>query len=290
MNKDQIIILKERGIISISGDDTLEFLQNIITNDITKVNLENSIFSAILSPQGKYLFEFFVVYFDENYFLDCHSSSTKGLMDHLNKYNLGSKLEIKDLTSKYVVGILNKEKLSEIQDTKKNTFIYRESPIYIDPRENRLGARILSPLEKIHLTIKNLKLSIIDEKKYYDNAFKFGIPEQGTENLKNQLFGLEANFEKLNAIDFKKGCYIGQENTARMKLKNKLRRKLLPIKCERKIKIDDEIFFNGKKIGKVLIDKPYPFALINMYDPDFLSFKNETLQVNNYDCKILDSI
>ena len=85
-----------------------------------------------------------------------------------------------------------------------------------------------------------MNLKIIDSSEYYYNAFKLGIPEKDLFNLKNQLFGLEANFEILNAIDFKKGCFVGQENTARMKLKNKLKRRLLPISSDKKLSIGDE--------------------------------------------------
>ena len=83
---------------------------------------------------------------------------------------------------------------------------------------------------------------------------------------------MEANFEELNAIDFKKGCYVGQENTARMKLKNKLRRRLLAIKTDEEINIGDDLNFGEIKIGKILINKPYPFALVKLYDPEFLRF------------------
>ena len=90
--------------------------------------------------------------------------------------------------------------------------------------------------------------------------------------MKNKLFGLEANFEELKAIDFKKGCFVGQENTARMKLKNKLRRKLVAIKTEANLKIGSELRFKDQIIGKVLIDKPFPFVLIDIYrsDEDYL--------------------
>ena len=91
------------------------------------------------------------------------------------------------------------------------------------------------------------KLKIIDESNYFSLAYKLGIPVIGLESLKDQLFGLEANFEKHNAIDFKKGCFVGQENTARMRLKNKLRRKLFSIKSEEKLKFGDDLLFNEIK-------------------------------------------
>ena len=227
MEKDQIIILQDRGLISVTGDDAKEFLQNIITNDIKKVNKNNSIYSALLSPQGKYLHEFFIIYSYEGYLIDCDSKSREDLINNFSKYKLRSKVGLKDLSSDYAIGIINLKKFNEIQSEENkstNTIIYRESPLFIDPRKKELGARILSSLEKLHLTIKKLSLKIIDSKEYFNHAHDLGIPEKGLVNLKEQLFGLEANFEELNAIDFKKGCYVGQENTARMKLKNKLRR------------------------------------------------------------------
>ena len=289
MEKDQIIIFKNRGLISIFGDDTIEFLQNIITNDINKVTTENSIFSALLTPQGKYLYEFFIIKSNKGYFLDCEEAFVDEIINNLKKYKLRSKVELENISSNYVVGIINKDKFGEIQrevNNTSNTITYRDCPFFIDPRDNRLGARILSPLEKLYLTIKKLSLNIIDEDDYFAKAYKLSIPEKGLEFLKDQLFGLEANFEALNAIDFKKGCYIGQENTARMKLKNKLRRKLMPIKTDQQLKLQDEIFFKNLKICKVLIEKPYPFALIKMYDPDFLEFKDQDLIVNGKKCKI----
>ncbi len=290
MEKNQIIILENRGLISIAGDDAEEFLQNIITNDINKVSGSNSIFAALLSPQGKYLYEFFVIKSDKGYLLDCDGSSVQEFTDYLSKYKIRSKVEIKDLSSNYVVGIMNIENFKIIQKElgkKESALKYRESPIFVDPRDKGLGARIISPLEKLYLTIKKLNLKIVENTSYIEKAFFRGIPVEGLSNLKEQLFGLEINFEKLNAIDFKKGCYVGQENTARMKLKNKIRRRLMSIKAEKNVKIGDEIKYNDSVIGRVLIDKPYPFALIKLFDPDFSVFKDKKLKINDSNVEII---
>ena len=290
MEKDHIVVLEDRGLISISGKDAKEYLQNIITNDIKKVTPASSIFSALLSPQGKYLFEFFIIKSTDGYFLDCDNKIIVELIENLNKYKLRSEIEIKDLSNEFVVGVINLEKFKEIQNLEKNkndTILYRESWIYMDSRKKKLGARILSSLEKLYLTIKKLNLKIVDIKIYLNYAYHQGIPVKGIENLKEQLFGLEANFEELNGIDFKKGCYVGQENTARMKIKNKLRRRLLPIKVEGKINIGSEIMFNDIKIGKILIGDPYPFGLIKLNDPDFSNFKNRHLTINGIQAKLV---
>jgi len=292
MEKDQIVILEDRGLISISGKDAREYLQNIITNDINKVSETSSVFSALLSPQGKYLFEFFVIKSNNGYFLDCYDKTTEELIKNLAKYKLRSQIEIKDMSSEFVIGIISLDKFKEIQNNEKNkasTILYKESPIFIDSRRKELGARILSNIKKLDSTIKELNLEKSDIKTYLDRTYRHGIPVKGLENLKEKLFGLEANFESLNGIDFKKGCYVGQENTARMKLKNKLRRKLMPIKVEGKINIGSEIMFNKDKIGKILISNPYPFALIKLFDPNFSEFASKDLFINNNKVKIINN-
>ena len=291
MKKDEIIILEDRGLISVTGDDAKEYLQNIITNDIEKVDATNSIFSALLSPQGKYLHEFFIISSNNGYFLDCSNKSREDLISHLFKYQLRSKVEIKDFSSEYVIGVLSPEKFKEIQSENKSTdtISYRESQLFIDPRKKDLGARMLSSLEKLHLTIKKLNLKIIDSSIYFEKAHSLGVPEKGLTNLKEQLFGLEANFEELNAIDFKKGCYVGQENTARMKLKNKLRKRLLAVKTDGVIEVGEDLKFGEIKIGKILIDKPHSFALVKLFDPDFSDFKDKELNCENAKVKIINS-
>ena len=290
MEKNQIVILEDRGLIAIEGPDAQDFLQNIISNDIEKVSEFNSIFSGIFTAQGKYLYEFFIIKNGKNFLLDCDIAFSRELINHLSKYKLRSKIEIKDLSTSYVIGVTSEEKFKEIQSevtSKEKTILYRESPYFLDTRSTKLGARILSSLEKLHLTIKKLGLKIVDKSNYFKTAHAEGIPIQGIKNLQDNLFSLESNFEELNAIDFKKGCYVGQENTARMKLKNKVRRKLIPIITKSTLKILDEIKFKEKVIGKILIDGAYPFALIKLFDPDFSEFYKEDLKVNENDIRIL---
>ena len=293
MEKDQIILLEDRGLISVSGEDAKNFMQNITTNDLEKVSSSDTIFSALLTPQGKYLFEFFIIQSEIGYFLDCDNKFTNEIIKYLSKFKLKSKIEIRDVSIEHVIGIISAEKFLEIKKTENktsDTIKFRDSPIFLDPRNKKLGARIVSSLEKLHLTIKKLNLKIVESNIYFKKAHSLGIPIKGVENLKDQLFGLEANFEELKAIDFKKGCFIGQENTARMKLKNKLRRKLLAIQARGAIEIGDEISFNKSKVGKVLINKPYSFALIKLFDPDFIIFKNKELECGNLKVKIVNHL
>ena len=290
MKKDQINILKDRGIISVLGKDSKEFLQNIITNDINIVNKDNSIFSGIFTPQGKYLYEFFVIKSNDGYYLDSPEEYVDELKIFLEKYKLNSDVKINSVSNNYVVGVISNEKFEEIkkQENKNTqTLIYRDSPVFKDPRSKKLGSRVLSNLEKLYLTIKKLALKIEDNNNYFSVAHEAGVPIKNLRELQNNLFGLEANFEDLSAIDFKKGCYIGQENTARMKLKNKIRKKLLPLISEDNLKIGSEITLNGDSIGKLLIGNPYPFGLINIFNKNLLELKNKEILVGKQKAKII---
>ena len=292
MKKDQIIILKDRGLISISGSDAKDFLQNIITNDINKVSADNSIFSGLFTPQGKYLYEFFIIKNENNYFLDCDEESSKELIEHLIKYKLRSKVEIKDVSSNYVVGIISLSKLEEMKKFNDENFSkieFKKISFFEDPRKKELGGRLLSSLEKLHLIIKKLELRICEEEIYYKKAHSLGVPIKGLHYLKDQLFGLEANFEEFKAIDFKKGCYIGQENTARLKLRNKLRKKLLPLKTEANLKIGSVFKLNDREVGRVLIDKPFPFVLVNLYYINSKNLFKENFLINGKKATLIDS-
>ena len=290
MKKDQIFILKDRGVLLISGQDSKDFLQNLVTNDINKVTETQSCFSSLLTPQGKYLFDFMIVKHKDGYFLDCELNQINGLINRLNVYKLNSKIEITNLSHKFQVVVISNEKFLSINNSKNQegaTIAYRDDPFFIDPRNKELGARGIVSLEKLYLSIKKLELKLEDPKKYYELSYNLGIAQINTKNLQEKVFGLECNFEELNGIDFKKGCYVGQENTARMKLKNKLRKKLFAVKSNEKLKIGSDINYNSIKIGQIVIDEPYPFGLIKIVDPDFSEYKDKDLFINDSKSKII---
>jgi len=282
MNIKNVYILEDRGIIYINGIDTKDFLQNIITNDINKVNETNSCFASILTPQGKFLFDFLIVKHKKGYFIDCEKNQVEGLFNQLNIYKLRSHVEITNLSNEFVVATFSHKKFmsfDEARDVAGNTFKYREDPILLDPRHKELGGRLIINLEKLYLSLKKLDLTSAEPSEYYKFSHEMGIPQKDMHKLQNKLFGIECNFEELNGIDFKKGCYIGQENTSRIKLKNKLSKRLLPIQLIKgTLKEDTLIFNNENEIGKVLIDNDYPFGIIQYLKNDFninTEFKSE---------------
>jgi len=159
------------------------------------------------------------------------------------------------------------------------TIKFREDPIILDPRCIDLGARIIINLEKLYLSAKKLNLKISDVNEYYQLSHSLGIPNSDTKNFQNRIFGLETNSEELNAIDFKKGCYVGQENTARMKLKEKISKKVYPVEIiEGDIDLDEIIKINDNEVGKIINNSKFAFGLFKFKDPNF---KIEEILITN---------
>jgi len=275
INENFVFILEDRGVLYISGSDVNEFLQNLITNDIYKVNDKNSCYASLLTPQGKFLYDFIVVKHKNGFFLDCEKNISEELYKKIVSYKLRSKVEVLNLSNEFVVATFSNSKFLKFQGTKNLagfTTKYREDPVFLDPRNKELGGRLIINLEKLYLSLKKLKLKSENPEIYYDFSFNLGIPQLQTNLLKEKLFGIECNFEELNAIDFKKGCYIGQENTSRIKLKKKLNKRLLPFKIlNGSLSENDNITYNEKEIGKALISNKYNFGLVKLNN-DIFSF------------------
>ena len=298
MEINETTILDDRGFIKINGEEATSFLQNIVTNDIEKITDNFTLFSSIFTPQGKYLYEFFILKFEDGYLLECEKEVTSEIIKIFNFYKLRAKVNLVDVSSKYTNIIISLKRFKEIAKSEhvKNSTSCEEGStlscenerIYVDPRHKDLGAKIISKIENTENIIKNLDLNKIDKKNYYEKSFSLGIPQFNLTKLKDKIFGIENNLDELNGIDFKKGCYVGQENTSRIKLRNKLRRRILPIKIiNGTISENDIIKYKGNEIGKVMINEPYAFALVKIVDPDISEFNNSEIACGNAKIKIL---
>ncbi len=286
--ENNVYILKDRAILYLNGPDTIDFLQNLVTNDMKKVSENSSCFASLLTPQGKFLYEFIIVKHKTGYFIDCEKAQSEEIFNQLNLYKIRSKVEILNLSNEFVVASFGYEKylsISGAKDILGYTLKYREDPVILDPRNKNLGARLIINLEKLYLSLKKLNLKDDKLENYYIKSHELGIVPKNLNKLKNKLFGIECNFEELSGIDFKKGCYVGQENTARIKLKNKLSKRLFPLKViSGKLLEDEKIYNNDVEIGKVLIDEDYPFALIKYLDQNFN--KDNTFKSKNGSFKV----
>lgn len=285
MEINETTVLDDKGFIQVNGDEAKEFLQNIVTNDLEKVSKNLTIFSSIFTPQGKYLYDFFILKVEEGYLLECEKEAVLEIIKIFNFYKLRSKVNLVNVTEKYNSIIISLEKFKEInknETLKGSTTTYNKEIMFIDPRNENLGAKIVSKIENIEDVFEMLNLKKVDKDKYYKKSFVLGIPQVNLNKLKNKIFGIENNLDELCGIDFKKGCYIGQENTSRIKLRNKLRRRILPIKkISGEISENDTIKFKDVEVGKIMIAEPHAFGLIKVIDPNLNEFINNDLICGN---------
>jgi folate-binding protein YgfZ len=254
-----------KKFISITGFDSIDFLQNIISNNIKKVTDNNTIFASLLTPQGKLLFEFIILKTKNIFLIECNNELIKELFNKLYNYKLRSKVEIK-IENDLVSIDIPFEKFKSLNVNKLNLINYKNYLIFEDPRIKNTLARAIIKQYKIKEFFSDLNIEQSDKEYFLEKKlFDLGIPSKDIQKLQNQLFSLEANFLELNGIDQKKGCYIGQENTARMYLKNKVNKRLFALHAiSGKVKEEQKITLNNKEIGKVLINDLFPFGLIKI--------------------------
>ena len=242
MEQDYYIKNTFSKFIEISGEDRINFLQGIITNDINKcTDKNNCIYSCFLSPQGKFLADFFITNFDNYYLLEINEKFFESFFAKLKIYKLRSRVEFKE----------NTNLISFVFFCKNPPPINKNIILYSDPRKDNLGDKAYidknsSDLEVI-AQLKELKFDLYKEK-----LMRNLVPNSPTDLLENKSLLLENNFQNINAIDWDKGCYIGQEITARMKYRSLLKKKLYVLELlSGNINPDDDIIEKDINIGNV---------------------------------------
>lgn len=221
--------LSDRAVLSIQGEDRLSFLQNLVSNDIARVNESQTVYTTLLSPQGRFLFDFIVSEASHTYFLDCDVEQIDDLKKRLSLYQLRSKVSIQKTTASiYAVWGEDTSSTFQLENKVGSTRNSTKTLFYMDPRLTDLGARIISPIP-----IDNLLSAIYVSKDEYDqHRLKLGVPQGKDDLIPNKSFLLESNIEQLNGISWTKGCYIGQELTARTRYQGLVRKRLFPVIIE----------------------------------------------------------
>ena len=279
--------ITSKSFISIKGEDSIDFIQNIISNDIKKVADNNCIFASLLTPQGKFLFEFIIFKTKNIFFIECNSELTKELFNKLYSYKLRSKVEIK-IEDNLISIDIPFVKFQSLNINKLNLINYKNYLIFEDPRIKNTLARAIIEQSKIKEFLNDLNIELSNEKYLLEKKlFALGVPSKDIQKLQNQLFSLEANFLELNGIDQKKGCYIGQENTARMHLKNKVNKRLFALQIiNGRVQEGQKINLDNEEIGKILIDDLFPFALIKINKDNKNLIANKELKTETASIKI----
>ncbi len=224
--------LEARSVLTLRGPDARPFLQGLISNDVARVSPDRAIYAALLTPQGKYLFDFVVAQQGDALLLDAERARLDQLLKQLLMYRLRSKVEIEDASEHLAVAALLGDGAPARLDLPDEPGACRtlESGIaLVDPRLTRLGVRILLPPETIDQALAALGLARFEPAAYEQARLALGVPDGSRDMVVERSTLLESGFEELRGVDFAKGCFVGQELTARMHYRGLVRKRLLPV-------------------------------------------------------------
>ena len=274
------IILNDIKFLFIKGVDKYEFMQSIITNDINKTN-NKVIYSCLLSPQGKFLSDFFISLNNEGFIIEINEIYLKDFIKKLDLYKLRSKVEIINNNDFKLLIILNSSINPNLEE---GDFIDSNKTIhYVDPRNKKLGTRLIIKKNDIEKYIEKQNLIKTDENIYLQLMIENKIPNSIYDLEINKSLLLENNFENINAIDWNKGCYIGQEITARMKYRALLKKQLYSLEIVKgEINTNDDIVIDEIDYGKVISKvNQYILCMLKIELVEKTLNNKENFEINN---------
>ena len=236
-------VLPHRGVITVSGDDRVAFLQGLISNDVTKVAPGKAVWAALLTPQGRFLNDMFVV--DAGFgtlLLETEREKAPALARKLGMYKLRSKVTVEDRSATMDVAVVfgpGAEKHNAVPGALS----------YIDPRLPELGVRVLTPAGQAGKMLGLPEAPLAD---YEALRLSLGVPDGSRDLPVEKALLLESGFDELNGVDWKKGCYMGQELTARTKYRGLVKKRLFPVKVEGALPAPGTaIERNGEEVGEI---------------------------------------
>ena len=226
------VMLADRGLLKVAGDEARSFMQGLISNDVDKVTPERAIYAALLTPQGKFLHDFFVAELGGRLVLDCEGDRMADLERRLMMYRLRAQVTFDDIGGDFVVAALIGEGALEASGLGPEAG--RAAPFaggiaFADPRLAIMGGRAILPKEGAAETLETAGFNSADAADYDRLRLEFGLPDGSRDMVVEKAILLDSGFEELGGVDFNKGCYIGQELTARTKYRALVRKRLMRV-------------------------------------------------------------
>jgi len=246
MTSLQFSLLPHRSVIAVGGADRVEFLQGLISNDTTKVAPGHAIWAALLTPQGRFLNDMFVVEGDaDTLLLETERERAPALAKKLTLYKLRSKVTVEDRSAAMDVAVVfgaDADKLLPIDG----------AIAFVDSRLAELGVRVLTPAGTASALLQARGIAEASLEAYDALRLGLGVPD-GSRDLKvEKALLLESGFDELNGVDWKKGCYMGQELTARTKYRALVRKRLFPVSVEGALPAPGtSIHLDGQEVGEL---------------------------------------
>jgi folate-binding protein YgfZ len=226
----RFVVLADRGVLAIGGADRAGFLQGLISNDVTRVNSERAIYAALLTAQGKYLHDFMLAERDETIWLDGEAARLADLKRRLGMYRLRAKVALDERADLAVAAVLGDTLGLPVEPGAAR--LLGEGVAFIDPRLAALGARVILPRDRLAAALTDIGFVETGFAEYDAQRLALGIPDGSRDLTVDKTILLEAGFDELHGVDWNKGCYIGQELTARTKYRGLIKKRLFPVRID----------------------------------------------------------
>jgi folate-binding protein YgfZ len=230
------VTLPSRGILAVDGPDRAAFLQGLVSNDVTQAGPSRAIYAAFLTPQGKYLHDFLIVELGGKLLIDCEAGRLADLQRRLKMYKLRSKVTLEDVSAQYSVtaafgpGAL--EALNLPVGEPGAAAVLGDGVVFADPRLPALGSRAILPRGTEASVLEAAGFAAAEVADYDRLRLEAGVPDGSRDLIVEKAILLENNLDELNAISWQKGCYMGQELTARTRYRGLVRKRLFPVIVE----------------------------------------------------------
>jgi folate-binding protein YgfZ len=255
MTGGKLALLPDRGTVSITGPDAAKLLQGLITQDMDDLQKAPALFAALLSPQGKILFEFFVLPIPTGFVLDVARERAPDLVKRLTMYKLRADVEISDQSQHYkTFACWGHHSVPQSMTNGEMSFA--------DPRRPALGFRILADASQ---DIETSTITMVPANDYDALRVALIVPQGGYDYAFADITPHEANFDLLNGVSFTKGCYVGQEVVARMHNKTVIRKRIVQVIATSSLTSGSEILLGEAVIGKIgTVDGNRALALLRL--------------------------
>jgi tRNA-modifying protein YgfZ len=240
----KIALLADRGVVRVAGEDAEKLLQGIITSDMGLLATQAAIHAALLTPQGKILFDFFVARTGADFLLETAGGKVAELAKRLQMYRLRAKVEIEDASAAYRVLALWGPSARSAGETPG-------AISFLDPRLPELGLRILAEAAVVSDTAAASNGVHAGPEDYHAHRIALGVPEGGKDYAFGDAFPHEADFDLLGGVSFDKGCFVGQEVVSRMQHRGAVRKRIVPVEGEAPLAPGAEVTAAAAVIGSI---------------------------------------
>lgn len=252
MSNGHFTLLSDRTVLALSGTEVRDFLQGLVTSDVDKLTPEHATYAGLLTPQGKILFDFFLVQHGEAIWLDCAAGMAADLKKRLTFYKLRAAVEIEDMSGTLGVAALwGADKPFGLEEAGAATTLVG-GVAFTDPRFGKAGARVIAPADALAALLSEQGCEAASQDDYHAHRIALGLADSVHDIGSGEHFPHECNFDQIGGVDFKKGCYVGQEVVSRTEHRSNARKRLVPMAFDNAApETGTDISGNGKSVGQI---------------------------------------